>query len=185
MALRRAVDGIGVGRIITVHNSVKAAAGCVAKGAEGVHNHLPNFSTFHVNGTQRTSDREGHLRAFAEADKGLITNARCLTEGIDVPVVDMVAFVAPRRSKIDIVQATGRAMRKAGPAKEYGYIFLPLFLEQEEGETLENALERSQFQEIADGLNAIQEQDAELAEISLTVQVDTGRQGCEGIVWCV
>jgi len=114
LALARAVEEFGVGRIISFHTNVKSAAGFVAEGAEGVQNHLTGFSTFHVNGTQRTADREDQLQAFAEADKGLITNARCLTEGVDVPAVDMVAFVAPRRSKIDIVQATGRAMRKQG-----------------------------------------------------------------------
>ena len=177
LALARAVDEFGVGRIITFHANVKTAAGFVAEGAEGVQSHLPEFSTFHVNGKQGTADREDQLRSFAEADKGLITNARCLTEGVDVPAVDMVAFVAPRRSKIDIVQATGRAMRKAGPEKDCGYILLPLFLEQDEGETLEEALERSQFDEVAAVLNAMQEQDAELAEIIRQLKQEKGRVG--------
>ncbi|MCH7599053.1 MAG: Helicase associated domain protein, partial [Myxococcales bacterium] len=177
LALQRTVEEFGVGRIITFHASVKAATSFIAEGAEGVQNHLPDFSTFHVNGKQRTADREDHLRAFAEADKGLITNARCLTEGVDVPAVDMVAFVAPRRSKIDIVQATGRAMRKAGPHKEFGYVFLPLFLEQDESETLEEALGRSKFDEVAAVLNAMQEQDEELTEIIRKLQVEKGRIG--------
>jgi predicted helicase len=50
--------------------------------------------------------------------------------------IDVVAFVAPRRGKINIVQATGRAMRKASPDKEYDYILMPLFLEREKGEML-------------------------------------------------
>ena len=59
----------------------------------------------------------------------LISNARCLTEGVDVPAVDVVAFLSPRKSKVDIVQATGRAMRKADEVgKEFGYVLLPLFL---------------------------------------------------------
>jgi predicted helicase len=63
------------------------------------------------------------IRDFREAKHSLITNARCLTEGIDVPAVDMVAFIDPRYSKIDIAQATGRAMRKPrGSDKTLGYI---------------------------------------------------------------
>ena len=54
--------------------------------------------------------------------------------------VDTVAFVAPRRGKIDIVQATGRAMRKASPDKEYDYILMPLFLEREKGEALNKSV---------------------------------------------
>ena len=69
-----------------------------------------------------------------------MSNARCLTEGVDVPAVDVVAFLAPRKSKVDIVQAAGRAMRKAD-GKETGYVLLPLFLETQENETIEEARE--------------------------------------------
>src|SRR5262249_15050234 len=88
------------------------------------------------------------------------------TEGIDVPAVDMVAFINPRRSRVDIAQATGRAMRKpCGSNKEVGYIVIPLFLDRKSGETIEEALERSEFDEVADVLNAMQEQDEDLVQI--------------------
>lgn len=66
--------------------------------------------------------------AFAEAPKSLITNARCLTEGVDIPTVDMVAFIDPRQSRVDIVQAVGRAMRKPRrvTTKTVGYVLVPL-----------------------------------------------------------
>ena len=92
---------------------------------------LPQFSVFHVNGEQKSSERKQLIRSFRNAEKTLVTNARCLTEGIDVPAVDMVAFIDPRHSKIDIAQATGRAMRKPpGSNKEVGYVVVPLFLER-------------------------------------------------------
>ena len=59
------------------------------------------------------------MSEFRDSVKGIVSNASCLTEGVDVPVVDMVAFMAPKRSRIDIVQAVGRAMRKA-PGKNSG-----------------------------------------------------------------
>jgi predicted helicase len=55
----------------------------------------------------------------------ILSNARCLSEGIDVPALDAVIFMKPRRSKVDIIQAVGRVMRKA-EAKDYGYIILPI-----------------------------------------------------------
>lgn len=55
----------------------------------------------------------------------ILTNARCLSEGVDVPSLDAVMFLQPRDSEIDIVQAVGRVMRKA-PGKEYGYVILPI-----------------------------------------------------------
>jgi superfamily II DNA or RNA helicase len=55
---------------------------------------------------------------------------------VDVPAVDMVAFVDPRKSKIDIAQAAGRAMRQSKATnKKLGYIVVPLFIEQKKGET--------------------------------------------------
>ena len=56
-----------------------------------------------------------------------MTNARCLTEGVDVPAIDCVVFADPKQSRIDIVQAAGRALRRY-PGKDYGYILLPLIV---------------------------------------------------------
>ena len=113
----------------------------VAEGSEGVSTHLPNFETFHVSGKMPTAQREREMRDFRAATRAVMSNARCLTEGVDVPVVDMVAFLSPRRSRVDIVQATGRAMRKA-PGKKIGYVLVPLYVELNAGETVEAAVNR-------------------------------------------
>jgi predicted helicase len=55
----------------------------------------------------------------------ILSNARCLSEGVDVPTLDAVLFLNPRRSQVDIVQAVGRVMRRA-PGKTRGYIILPI-----------------------------------------------------------
>ena len=55
----------------------------------------------------------------------VLSNARCLTEGIDVPALDAVLFLQPRKSQIDVVQAVGRVMRRS-PGKRYGYVILPV-----------------------------------------------------------
>jgi predicted helicase len=131
---------------------------------------------FHVNGGQKSSERKHLIRAFRDARKGLITNARCLTEGIDVPAVDMVAFIDPRHSKIDIAQATGRAMRKPeGSGKTSGYVVVPVFLERDRDETLDAALGRSDFSDVANVLNAMQEQDDELVDIIRELKEAKGR----------
>jgi hypothetical protein len=82
-----------------------------------------------------------------------------------VPAVDMVAFIDPRRSRVDIAQAAGRAMRKPSGANKVGYVVIPLFLDMKSGETLEDALQRSEFDGVADVLNAMQEQDEDLVHI--------------------
>lgn len=55
----------------------------------------------------------------------ILTNARCLTEGVDVPSLDAIIFLNPRKSQVDVIQAVGRVMRKA-PDKEFGYVILPV-----------------------------------------------------------
>lgn len=63
----------------------------------------------------------------------ILTNARCLSEGVDVPSLDSVIFMAKKRSQIDIIQAVGRVMRKFGGGNEkiYGYIIIPVVINDE------------------------------------------------------
>src|SRR6516165_10280194 len=176
IAVERAIEKTGATRAISFHSRVSSAKEFSTDGARGIKQFLPEFSVFHVNGEQKSSERKQLIRAFREASKALVTNARCLTEGIDVPAVDMVAFIDPRHSKIDIAQATGRAMRKPpGSNKEVGYVVIPLFLNRKSGETLGEALERSEFDEVADVLNAMQEQDGDLVQIIRELQEAKGR----------
>src|SRR5262249_53465838 len=138
--------------------------------------HLPDYVTYHVNGQMQTARREREMQAFREAHRAIMSNARCLTEGVDVPAADVVAFLSPRKSKVDIVQATGRAMRTS-PGKKTGYVLLPLFLETHENESVEKALGRSNFGEAWDVLQAMQEQDAVLAEIIRQMREERGHRG--------
>ena len=89
-----------------------------------------NFTceTRHVDGQHNAFDRKNRIEWLKEDSEGvcrILSNARCLSEGIDVPALDAVLFMTPRNSHVDIVQAVGRVMRKA-PGKDYGYIILPV-----------------------------------------------------------
>ena len=55
----------------------------------------------------------------------ILTNARCLSEGVDVPALDAVMFLNPRNSLVDVIQSVGRVMRKS-EGKKYGYVILPI-----------------------------------------------------------
>ena len=83
----------------------------------------------HVDGTFNALERNTRLDWLrADVPDGtcrILTNARCLSEGVDVPGLDAVMFLSPRKSVVDIVQSVGRVMRKA-PGKNYGYIILPI-----------------------------------------------------------
>lgn len=85
----------------------------------------------HVDGTMNVLERN-RLLDWLKADTGpddnvcrILTNARCLSEGVDVPALDAVIFLDSRDSQVDVVQSVGRVMRKA-TGKDYGYIVLPV-----------------------------------------------------------
>jgi superfamily II DNA or RNA helicase len=175
LAVERAIAETGAKRAISFHSRVSNAAAFSSEGSRGVGQFLDGFSLFHVNGKQSSSDRKQLIKAFRNAPKALVTNARCLTEGVDVPAVDMVVFVDPRQSRVDIAQATGRAMRRSGADKAHGYVVVPLFLERAADESLEAAFERSDFKAVATVLNAMQEQDEDLVDIIRQLKEAKGR----------
>ncbi|WP_159983703.1 MULTISPECIES: type ISP restriction/modification enzyme [unclassified Novosphingobium] len=83
----------------------------------------------HVDGTMGAKERNAHLE-WVKADAGdavarILSNARCLSEGVDVPALDAILFMHPRKSQIDVVQSVGRVMRRA-PGKNMGYVILPI-----------------------------------------------------------
>ena len=82
----------------------------------------------HVDGQHHALERKARiewLKGDSEGTCRILSNARCLSEGIDVPALDAVLFMNPRNSQVEVVQAVGRAMRKA-EGKTYGYIILPI-----------------------------------------------------------
>jgi len=83
----------------------------------------------HVDGTQNALVRNQKLDWLrADTEPGvcrILSNARCLSEGVDVPDLDAVLFLSPRNSIVDVVQSVGRVMRRA-EGKDYGYIILPV-----------------------------------------------------------
>ncbi len=83
----------------------------------------------HVDGTYNARDR-GQRLDWLKEDAGadvcrILSNARCLAEGVDVPALDAILFLHPRNSQIDVVQSVGRVMRRA-PGKRMGYVILPV-----------------------------------------------------------
>jgi superfamily II DNA or RNA helicase len=176
IALRRAVEEYGVRKIFTFHSRIAAAESFTSGRPEGIRQHLSAFSCFFVKGVMPAVHRDKLLREFSTSDRGIMSNARCLTEGVDLPAVDMVAFFSPKRSLVDIVQATGRAMRRA-PGKAFGYVLVPLYVEQTQGETVDQAVIRSKFDEVWRVLQSLKEHDDLLAQIISDMRIERGRTG--------
>ena len=110
-------------------------------------------------------DKIDKLKELEGYDRGILTNARCLAEGVDVPSLDGVAFIDPKGSQVEIIQAVGRAIRKVRGAKVQtkGTIVIPVFIE--DGDDHEASIEASNFKPVWDVLKALRAHDEVLAEV--------------------
>lgn len=131
----------------------------------------------HVDGTMSATERDQKLMWLkAQPDNDMecrmLTNARCLSEGVDVPSLDAVIFVSPKNSQVDVVQSVGRVMRRS-PGKNYGYIIIPVVIpENVEGD--EVLSKHPNFKVVWTVLNALRAHDdrfnAEVNKIELSKQ---------------
>jgi superfamily II DNA or RNA helicase len=154
----------GVTRLITFHSRV-ATARQFAGAIDGVA--LPDGRTVRaaaVAGTDPAARRHEVLAGLAESapdQLSVVSNARCLTEGVNVPAVDGVVFADPRTSDTDIIQAIGRALRPA-PSKTRGLIVLPVCVP--EGDEAER-LEGGEFATVWAVLRALRSLDPRMAAV--------------------
>ena len=121
----------------------------------------------HLDASASALKRNQELRALANSDNEgecrVVCNVKLFTEGVDVPQLDAVAFLDPRDSQVDVVQAVGRVMRKA-PGKRFGYIIVPVVVEP--GSDVAAALERGTegYRTVGRVLRALHAHDGRLAE---------------------
>lgn len=129
----------------------------------------------HVDGSMSATKRDEELMWLKEQPENerecrMLTNARCLSEGVDVPSLDAVVFISPKNSQVDVVQSVGRVMRRS-EGKKYGYIIIPVVVpaNAEGDKVLEN---HPNFKVVWTVLNALRAHDdrfnAEVNKIELS-----------------
>lgn len=161
VALRRAVNDHSVLHALSFHGSIRAAS--AFRDLQELLNDafVPSLTSLHVSSKKTAGERDALMREFKSAERALMTNARCLTEGVDVPAIDCVLFADPKQSVIDIVQAAGRALRPH-PNKQYGYILLPLVVPS--SMDVETFADTTEFKQVARTITALSTQDERIAE---------------------
>ena len=188
IGLIKAIKDYDLKRMISFHSRVKSAEWF----ANDLHNAIDFVSDEHrpeggiytdfVSGKMSSYDRGlklSQLKKLHNADRGLLTNARCLSEGVDVPSLDGVAFIDPRSSQVDIVQAVGRAIRKSDN-KTIGTIVLPVFIE--DTDDVEKSILSSNFKPIWGVLNALKSHDETLSLELDQLRTNLGHQGGGSLV---
>ena len=137
----------------------------------------------HVDGTMNAlarSEQLAWLKApVPENECRVLSNARCLSEGVDVPALDAVLFLSPRNSLVDVVQSVGRVMRRAR-GKDYGYIILPVAIDA--NESPEEAMRSNKrFKVVWDVLNALRAHDDRFNAMINSIDLDGSTKGRIGI----
>ncbi len=123
-------------------------------------------SVRHIDGSMNSQIRKRELDWLKEESDEcrILSNARCLSEGVDVPALDAVVFFDTRESIVDIVQSVGRVMRKTD-GKKYGYIILPVCIPSKEVKDYNNYIEHdSQFKGIWKVIKALRAHDESLVD---------------------
>ncbi len=124
------------------------------------------ISIDHVDGTMNCKERLEkleNLNTFKPNTCKVLSNARCLSEGVDVPALDSIIFFDGKSAMVDIIQAVGRVMRKA-KNKKRGYIILPIALEESEIENLDEAVNNTNFKNIWKVIKALRSHDPSLVD---------------------
>lgn len=163
VALRKAMKEHPIKHAVSFHGSIQRAELFKAHN-DTFTQEFPEFGsmdTFHVSGQTPTGTRSNIIKSFAKAERSLVTNARCLTEGVDVPGIDCVLFADPRKSTVDIVQAVGRALRPS-EGKKLGYVILPVLHETDA--TSEQVIDSGAFKEILSTISALAANDDRIIE---------------------
>ncbi|GAA7600105.1 DEAD/DEAH box helicase family protein [Helicobacter pylori] len=124
------------------------------------------ISIDHIDGTMNCKVRLEKLEELNEFQPNtckVLSNARCLSEGVDVPALDSIVFFDGKSAMVDIIQAVGRVMRKA-KRKQRGYIILPIALEESEIKNLDEAVNNTNFKNIWKVLKALRSHDPSLVD---------------------
>lgn len=178
-------------KIITFHSSVAKASRftdpAFADSLVGVVQRMSpsakpmgHLWTAHISGHTPAGRRATLLNVFGKLSndsRGVLSNCACLGEGVDVPVLDGVAFIDPKRSMIDIIQAVGRVIRKAQD-KRVGTVVIPVFVD--DSEDADHALSNSAFEPVWQVLKALRAHDEELAEELDELRLKLGKRSPYG-----
>lgn len=166
IALKKAIKEYNINHTVSFHKSINAS-----KEFQSLYQKIDTSkgspTVFHISSKLNAGARAELLKDFRNTSKAIITNARCLTEGVDVPAIDCVLFADQKQSVVDIVQASGRALRQytdknTGVKKEVGYIIIPVVLN--EGESLDDLTESSRFKTLTRIVTSLSTQDETIAE---------------------
>jgi superfamily II DNA or RNA helicase len=161
--LKKVLVDTGARKLVSYHRSVRDAKNFAQEINSDEYLETIGAVGFSVDGSMSSSKRSQVIRAFEESETAVLTNARCLVEGVDIPIIDGVFFASPKNSLIDIVQAVGRALRKPYGVEngKIAAVVVPILLDPD-SENVDVA--SSNFDRLYNVIQALRDQDEGIAE---------------------
>lgn len=186
IAVGAAARTYGLRRIMVFHNSVaesKAFTASLSAIVDGRVDDVGELATLHIDGGTSARRRSEGLEALANPGPGrwvVLSNVRCLGEGIDVPALDGVVFAGPRTSPLDITQCVGRALRLDPGREDPAVVVLPVLVDADA--EIGAQVASSRFRHVYRTLLALADHDSELAaELARAYRRGRGRRvACAG-----
>jgi superfamily II DNA or RNA helicase len=176
IALRKAMKVLPIKNAVSFHSSIEKA-----ERNKELQQHITEtyqydaIDSYTVSSKIPNTRRNVLIQEFAHSSrKALITNSKCLTEGVDVPNIDCIVFADPRKSKVDIVQALGRALRKK-EGKAWGYVILPVVYDD-----ITHEIDNENYAEIISIIRGLASNDERIIEYFKEKGDKTGTKRVEG-----
>ena len=171
--LAKTMNDIGINKVISYHRNIELAKQFinptegvpVAEVVADISDDIETTDVYadHINGTMSAGSRKEIFDAFIKSPYGVISNARCLTEGVDVPIIDAVYFSEPKNSIVDIIQAVGRSLRKdKNKPDKVSYIIIPMVISDNVAKFED--IDPKEFSTLHSVIQALRDQDRILAD---------------------
>ena len=172
IALTQAAADYQLSSVLAFHNTIAASVDFAATfrrvhallAAQGLNNDRRAAAILHIDGATKLRDRLAATDTLAVPNPkqwNIVTNSRCLTEGINIPALDAVLFAEPRSSEVDVAQAVGRAIRKNPHHNRPALIVLAVTVD--DSQDAESVIDVSEFRRTRQVLKALQTHDPSLS----------------------
>lgn len=173
LMLSKTMHEFPIHKIISFHSSIKRSSDFVSNNDDVVtlknvikqYNDQIEGDDLYINNIScqvPANKRAEIMSTFKDSEYGIISNAKCLTEGVDVPIIDSVYFVDQKKSLVDIVQACGRALRTKKGSSKTAYFIIPILIPESEVAT--DILYSEKFDAVYNIIQALRDQDARLED---------------------
>ena len=171
--LAKAMGEFPIKKTISFHSSIRKAKDFVAENSNDIslsdvirefNEHITEDNLFidNINCQLDSGSRAQILNKFKNTEYSVISNAKCLTEGVDVPIIDSVYFIDRKKSLVDIVQACGRALRTQNGVDKTAYFIIPILIP--ESSVAEEILNSEEFEIVYNIIQALRSQDNRLED---------------------